>query len=219
MCTIQGVKAKIFASSNCVSCHTLLRVWLRPNSSNLYKLKLSYLRSSQIGQHPSSLLSRQMEISMFVETTKYMSTLLQSQKFTQCSEWMTFSLPYQEVHCSPNLICHTYEQLELDEESKNTLPLILLKDSSITNSCHLAYLCPVHFSEDNGKFKARPIGGVVYIDDILVTGKTSEENIHNLDQVMHQLEQAGVTLKQLILNIRHRVTYSPPYLHQVMNSC
>ena len=56
-------------------------------------------------------------------------------------------------------LSHTYKQLELDEESKNTLSLILLKDSSNTNSCHLAYLCPVHFSEDNRKFNARPIRG------------------------------------------------------------
>ena len=55
-------------------------------------------------------------------------------------------------------LSHTNKQLELDEESKNTLRLILLKDSSNTNSCHLAYLCPVHFSEGNGKFNARPIG-------------------------------------------------------------
>ena len=61
-------------------------------------------------------------------------------------------------------------------------------------------------------------GGVVYINDILVTGKTSEEHVRKLDQVMHWLEQAGATLKELIMNIRPRVTYSPPCLHQATNS-
>ena len=54
-------------------------------------------------------------------------------------------------------------------------------------------------------------GGVVYIDDILVTGKISEEHVSNLDQVMHQLEQAGATLKELIMNIRPRVTFGPQF--------
>ena len=39
-------------------------------------------------------------------------------------------------------------------------------------------------------------GVVVYINNILVTGKTPEEHLHNLDQVMHRLQQAGATLKE-----------------------
>ena len=36
----------------------------------------------------------------------------------------------------------------------------------------------------------------IYIDDILVTAKTPEEHLRNIDQVMHWLEQAGATLKE-----------------------
>ena len=39
-------------------------------------------------------------------------------------------------------------------------------------------------------------GIVVYIDDILVTGKTPKEHLRNLDQVIHWLEQADATLKE-----------------------
>ena len=39
-------------------------------------------------------------------------------------------------------------------------------------------------------------GVVVYVNDILVIGKTPKENLHNLDQLMHRLEQAGATLKE-----------------------
>ena len=47
-------------------------------------------------------------------------------------------------------------------------------------------------------------GVVVYINDILVIGKTPKENLHNLDQLIHQLEQAGVTLKE------SKCTFVPP---------
>ena len=34
----------------------------------------------------------------------------------------------------------------------------------------------------------------VYLDDILVTGTTEEEHLHNLDQVLSKLENAGIHL-------------------------
>ena len=36
----------------------------------------------------------------------------------------------------------------------------------------------------------------VYLDDILVTGTTEEEHLHNLDQVLSKLENAGICLKR-----------------------
>ena len=38
-------------------------------------------------------------------------------------------------------------------------------------------------------------GVVVYYDDILVTGKTAEEHLQALDQVLSRLENAGLRLK------------------------
>ena len=36
----------------------------------------------------------------------------------------------------------------------------------------------------------------VYIDDIVVSGKTPEEHLHNLDEVLQHLESAGLHLKK-----------------------
>ena len=57
-------------------------------------------------------------------------------------------------------------------------------------------------------------GVVVYINDILITWKTPEEHLHNLDQVMNRLEQAGVTLKE------SKCTFAAPsvkYLAHIIN--
>ena len=37
---------------------------------------------------------------------------------------------------------------------------------------------------------------VVYLDDILITGKTEEEHLQNTDEVMTRLEDEGLTLKK-----------------------
>ena len=37
---------------------------------------------------------------------------------------------------------------------------------------------------------------VVYIDDILITGKSNEEHLSTLDKVLSRLEKAGVRLKR-----------------------
>ena len=36
----------------------------------------------------------------------------------------------------------------------------------------------------------------IYIDDILVSGRTAEEHLHSLEAVLMRLEEAGVRLKR-----------------------
>ena len=37
----------------------------------------------------------------------------------------------------------------------------------------------------------------MYLDDILVSGKSEEDHLQSLDRVLARLESAGVTLKEL----------------------
>ena len=41
---------------------------------------------------------------------------------------------------------------------------------------------------------------VVYLNDILITGKTEEEHLQNIDDVMTRLEDEGLTLKKKSAN-------------------
>ena len=36
----------------------------------------------------------------------------------------------------------------------------------------------------------------MYIDDIIVTGKSDEEHLYNLEEVLNRLEKAGMQLKK-----------------------
>ena len=91
---------------------------------------------------------------------------------------------------------HIYLQLELDDESKKLVTINTQKGLFQYNRL------PFGVSAAPSIFQ-RTIEGVlqgipnvyVYLDDILITGKTNGEHLMNLHAVLTRLEEAGMRLK------------------------
>ena len=94
-------------------------------------------------------------------------------------------------------LAHAYQQLQLDEESKKLVTINTHKGWFRYNRL------PFGVSAAPAIFQ-RTIEGIlqgipkvcVYLDDILVTGRTEDEHLKNLDKVLNRLEEAGMRLKR-----------------------
>ena len=94
-------------------------------------------------------------------------------------------------------LAHAYQQLELDEESRKLVVINTQKGLFRYNRL------PFGVSAAPGIFQ-RTIEGVlrgiphvcVYLDDILITGKTESDHLKNLEAVLARLEEADMRLKQ-----------------------
>ena len=115
----------------------------------------------------------------------------------------------ETIICDGTLVQQVYQQLPLAEESKAYL---------IINTHHGLYWyshLPFGVSLAPGIFQCvmeSPLNGipgvVVYIDDILVTGQMTEEHLKALDEVLSQLEKAGLCLQEQKCSIMQTcVTY------------
>ena len=96
-------------------------------------------------------------------------------------------------------IAQTYQQIPLDENSRNSVSINthkgLFRYNRLPFGVHSA---PAIFQRAmEGLLRDIPSTvTVVYIDDILITGETEEEHLQNIDTVMSRLKEAGLTLRK-----------------------
>ena len=94
-------------------------------------------------------------------------------------------------------LAHAYQQVVLDEESKEVVTIKTHKGLYKVNRLPFRVAsAPSLFQRIMENILQGLAGISVYIDDILVTGKTTEEHLANLEAVLSRLETAGLRLKQ-----------------------
>ena len=94
-------------------------------------------------------------------------------------------------------IAHAYQQIPLQEESKMYVTINTHKGLFRYNRLPFGVSsAPAIFQRAMETLLKDIPGTVVYIDDILVTGKDDKDHVKNLDAVMTRLEAEGFTLKK-----------------------
>lgn len=92
---------------------------------------------------------------------------------------------------------HTYQQLQLDEDSKQYVTINthtgLFKYNRLVFGVASS---PAIFQRTMDNILQNIPHVAVYLDDILVTGRTEEEHVKNLDQVLKRMTEAGLRLKR-----------------------
>ena len=94
-------------------------------------------------------------------------------------------------------LSHAYLQVMLDEESKHLVTVNTHKGLFRFNRLPFGVSsAPAIFQRImEGILKGIP-GVSIYLDDILITGKSEEQHLANLEQVLKQLEVSGMRLKR-----------------------
>ena len=86
-----------------------------------------------------------------------------------------------------------YQQNELDEESKPCVGINMHKGLFRYNRLHFEVsAAPAIFQRVMESLLQGIDGVVVYLDDILVMGRTDEEHLATLEKVLDRMEQAGL---------------------------
>ncbi len=92
---------------------------------------------------------------------------------------------------------HVYQQLLLDEESKQCVTInthkVLFKYNCLVFGVASS---PAIFQHIMDNLLQNIPHVAVYLDDIVVTGRTEEEHLQNLDQVLKRMSDAGLRLKR-----------------------
>ena len=94
-------------------------------------------------------------------------------------------------------LSHAYQQIELEDESRGYVVINTHKGLFRYNRLPFGVSSAPAIFQRTMESLLQDIPGVaVYIDDILLTGKTDEEHLHTLDVVLQRLEQSGLRLKK-----------------------
>ncbi|PIK55509.1 hypothetical protein BSL78_07590 [Apostichopus japonicus] len=94
-------------------------------------------------------------------------------------------------------LAHAYNQMELDESSTQFLTLSTHKGLFQQNRLVFGITTAPAIWQSAIEQVLQGLPGVqVYLDDILVTGRTKEEHLSNLDQVLTRLKDRGLKLKE-----------------------
>ena len=94
-------------------------------------------------------------------------------------------------------LSHAYQQVLLSEDSRKYVTISTHKGLYRYNRLPFGITsAPAIFQQTMEKLPHGIAGVTVYIDDILVTGRTDDEHMHNLDLVLKQLHEYGIRLKK-----------------------
>ena len=94
-------------------------------------------------------------------------------------------------------LARAYQQLKLDEESKKFIVINTQKGLFQYNRLPFGVLAAPAIFQRTIEGVLRGISNIcIYLDNILITGKTNTDHIKNLDVVLTRLEEAGMCLKQ-----------------------
>ena len=93
-------------------------------------------------------------------------------------------------------LSHAYQQLTLDEEAQKFTTISTHKELFQYKRLPFGFTsAPAIFQRTMDNLLQGIPHTCVYLDDILITGTTQEEHLHNLDQVLNRLQTAGLRLK------------------------
>ena len=94
-------------------------------------------------------------------------------------------------------LAHAYQQIELEEESKQLLTVNTHKGLYRYHRLPFGVsAAPSIFQRAMDNLLQGLPGVCVYLDDILVTGKSEAEHLRNLEEVLKKLDAAGIRLKK-----------------------
>ena len=94
-------------------------------------------------------------------------------------------------------LAHAYNQIELDEDSKQLVVINTSKGLYRYNRLPFGIASAPAIFQRTIESILQGIPNVsLYLDDILITGKSDEEHLRNLEEVLSRLEKAGIRLKR-----------------------